>query len=172
MNIRKATHQDIKELAKLAESVWKASFGDGLNPKGLAEEIEKNRSEIYFNRVIGNHLVLLAAISDKIVGFIEIGSVTLPIANASSNDRELIKLYVDISFQGRGIGAQLIDAAFSDSELNNVSNVYLDVWEKNIVAIRLYQNYGFQVIGEHYPAFGNDPDLIMVRKLFEPENLS
>ena len=172
MVIRRATATDVKELSKLAATVWKASFGGDSDPIEIATQIEKHRSETYFHRVIDSHLILLAITSDKIVGFIEIGQVSLPVEDISSSDRELIKLYVDIPFQRNGIGSQLIDAAFSHPELGTVSNIYLDVWEKNAAALKLYQRYGFKIIGEHYPPFGSSPDLIMVRKLFDSRNAS
>lgn len=55
-------------------------------------------------------------------------------------DKEIVELYVEHFFQGRGIGAELIEFAKSEHDAN-----CLWVLEKNTSAIRFYQAHGFNV---------------------------
>ncbi len=55
-------------------------------------------------------------------------------------DREIVELYVEHFFQGQGIGAELIEFAKKEHDVN-----CLWVLEKNTSAIRFYQAHGFNV---------------------------
>ena len=55
---------------------------------------------------------------------------------------EVIKLYVDTFFQGRGIGAERLEFAIEKFGVN-----CLWVLEKNEKAIRFYEKHGFRMIG-------------------------
>jgi hypothetical protein len=61
-----------------------------------------------------------------------------------------------------------MEAALGHPGLRAARNVYLDVWEKYDKAHRLYERYGFTVIGAHGLATASgtahDQDLIMVRR--------
>ena len=58
---------------------------------------------------------------------------------------ELTRLYVDTQLQGRGIGKQLIHAALNDKAMKEAANIYLQVWEENHIAIKLYERFGFEL---------------------------
>ena len=55
-------------------------------------------------------------------------------------DKEVIELYVDHFFQGQGIGAELMEFAKKEYEVN-----CLWVLEKNTNAIRFYEAHGFHI---------------------------
>lgn len=55
-------------------------------------------------------------------------------------DKEVVELYVDHFFQGQGIGAELIDFAKKEYDVNR-----LWVLEKNANAIRFYKAHGFHI---------------------------
>ena len=104
------------------------------------------------------------------VGFIQIG-VAWPETDDddfSPEDAELRRVYVLSDFQGQGIGRRLIDAAFKEPRFAAARDIYLDVWEDNPRACKLYESYGFRVIGkrpfkvESGGATGSD--LIMIRR--------
>lgn len=58
-------------------------------------------------------------------------------------DREIQKLYVDPFFQGRGIGAALMEFAIGLKQANRVW-----VLEKNHSALRFYTRHGFHPTGK------------------------
>ena len=55
-------------------------------------------------------------------------------------DKEVVELYVEHFFQGQGIGAELIEFAKKEYDVN-----CLWVLEKNTDAIRFYETHGFRV---------------------------
>ena len=54
--------------------------------------------------------------------------------------KEVVELYVDHFFQGHGIGAELIEFAKKEHDVN-----FLWVLEKNANAIRFYEAHGFHI---------------------------
>lgn len=59
------------------------------------------------------------------------------------NGEEIEKLFVEMAFQGKGIGSALLDYAITHTEAKR-----LLVLEKNERAIRLYERFGF-LVTEH-----------------------
>jgi GNAT superfamily N-acetyltransferase len=75
--------------------------------------------------------------------------------------------YVLSDYQHCGIGSRLMSAALTHPAMDGVQRLYLDVWEKNSDAIRLYERFGFRVVGSRRfeVASGEETnlDLIMMR---------
>ena len=64
-------------------------------------------------------------------------------------DKEVIELYVDHFFQGQGIGAELMEFAKKEYDVN-----FLWVLEKNTNAIRFYEAHGFHITDNKMPEEG------------------
>jgi ribosomal protein S18 acetylase RimI-like enzyme len=159
MNIREATQNDIKQLADLASKTYSDAFGHVFTQEELAKRLQETRSEKYFYEAVKLDIILIAEEDDQIVGYVEFGHVDLAIKEIRKGDQEFSRLYILASYQRRGIGKGLMDAALEHPRLRNANNIYLGVWEENEVAQRLYKKYGFEATGMMV-----DSDIIMVRR--------
>ena len=67
-----------------------------------------------------------------------------------AGDFEILLVAVDKPFQGQGLGRRLLEGALMNCTPGGF--VYLEVSEKNLPAMALYQSVGFQEIGRrpHY----------------------
>lgn len=146
MSIREAKPNDIPAISKLAKETYIATFGQTMSQEELIEAL-KTRSEEYFTDVIRTDTILVAE-EEKIVGFMQIGRVTITSVQASDRDLELIKIYIDENQQGKGIGKALMEVMLKHPRLNGIENIYLDVYDENKKAIGLYEKYGFKIIGK------------------------
>lgn len=146
MSIREAKPNDIPAISKLAKETYIATFGQTMSQEELIEAL-KTRSEEYFTDVIRTDTILVAE-EEKIVGFMQIGRVTITSVQASGRDLELIKIYIDENQQGKGIGKALMEVMLKHPRLNGIENIYLDVYDENKKAIGLYKKYGFKIIGK------------------------
>ena len=168
MIIRQVDIDDIAALSELARETYADAFGHSFSSSDLAFHLKNNLSDTYFLQVVGQDTILVADVEDRLIGFVQFGTVKLPVAEQSPKDRELRRLYVHSDFQNKGIGTQLFDAALDHMRLNEAENIYLDVWEHNSDAINFYKRYGFEVIGAHDLVVASgvaaDRDLIMVRR--------
>ena len=129
--IRRATADDISRIAEILVFVkrmnYRSIFRDDAVSFGEIQVLpvaeEYSRPEILESiRVCESEGIVMGLI--RIVG------------------REVVELYVDHFFQGRGIGAELIEYAKKEFDVRN-----LWVLEKNAGAIRFYEAHGFRFTG-------------------------
>jgi ribosomal protein S18 acetylase RimI-like enzyme len=167
MWIRQAEKSDVKALSALAIATYSDAFGHTFSASDLALHLAQNFSEAYFARNLDEDIVLLAEEKGRLAGYVKFGAVSISVQSATSQDRELQRLYVQADFQRRGIGRSLMEAALTHPELAGAENIYLDVWDENTVAQKLYKSYGFEVIGKN-PFIVDSRvlgyDLVMVRR--------
>jgi diamine N-acetyltransferase len=172
MLIRKAEKRDLKALSALAMTTYSDAFGHTFSATDLAFHLAKNFSERYFAQNIDEDTVLLAKEKNSLVGYVKFGAVSIAVEAATSRDQELQRLYVHADFQRQGIGRLLMNAALAHPRLAGAENIYLDVWDQNIVAQKLYGSYGFEVIGKNPFIIDSRVlgyDLVMVRRFSRSE---
>jgi len=56
------------------------------------------------------------------------------------------ELMVDVNYRGMGLGRKLMVSFFDLLNKQQYADVFIRVWDQNLVAIHLYQGVGFQVI--------------------------
>ena len=122
------------------------------NPVQLMTELENQRSEFYF---ITDH--------DRKVGYIKINQSGAQSDLQDDDSIEVERIYVDAAYQGKGLGAMLVNHAKERAEEMNLKYIWLGVWEKNKDAIRFYERHGFEVISSHEFVMGDDvqTDILM-----------
>ncbi len=162
MITREATEKDIPNLAILAAKTYTDAFGHTFkNPEDLQAALEEGRSEKYFTDSLKDNTAIVAEDNDILIGYCEFGPIdsSYPTDDFQEGDQEIRRLYVLQNYQKMGIGKKLLDKAFGYDQIKKAQNVYLDVWEKNIGAQKLYKSYGFEFTGKVV-----DGDFIMRRK--------
>jgi len=148
--IRDLNYNEITELAELAKKTYAETFGDSMSSEDLAIEFEVNRFEKYFKSVFNVDTILVAIISSKIAGYIQLSDAKVNIKNGpkpTNKDKAVNALYVGADYQSKGVGRSLMDAAFTHNYLQHAKNIYIDVWDKNTKALNFYKKYGFKVVG-------------------------
>jgi ribosomal protein S18 acetylase RimI-like enzyme len=80
---------------------------------------------------------------------------------------EIVRIYADREWLGKGVGGQLMQACLREAEWRNCDVIWLGVWERNTRAIRFYQKWGFERVGTQFFRLGTDlqTDWVMVRKV-------
>jgi ribosomal-protein-alanine N-acetyltransferase len=69
------------------------------------------------------------------------------LARSVYENLEVLKVGVLPEFQGRGIGAQLMGAAYAEGIRRGCLNCLLEVRKSNGTAIRFYSGQGFRLVG-------------------------
>jgi len=81
------------------------------------------------------------------------------------NTIELQRLYVTKAFQGRKVGALLMQHAIDYSREKGFEWLWLGVWEHNINAQNFYAKWGFTRFSEHTFYMGEDAQTDWLLKL-------
>lgn len=151
MQIRKGTPKDIDELSALY---------DGLNDYLEAHQNFPGwRKGVYPTREdavqgIGEDALFVATVGNEIAGTFILRHRPEPgYAKADwgtqLEDREVLVLYtfaVHPRHLHRGVGRKLMEFILAHAAQEKMKAVRLDVYEKNIPAIRLYEQLGFQYV--------------------------
>lgn len=141
--VRSAVARDAEQLSALRVQI-----------DGETENMDREAGEAFidpvgFERIIqadseaGNHLFLVAAVQDRIVGFSRCeGSPLRRLAHKAEFGVCVLKDY-----WGCGIGKNLLTRSIDWADNNGILKMTLQVLETNAAAIGLYRKLGFEVEG-------------------------
>jgi ribosomal protein S18 acetylase RimI-like enzyme len=162
--IRAARPGDVPALSDLARRTWSDAFGDGVRPEDEEAELEEGRSQAYFAQALNERTILVAEADGVLLGYVQFGEVGIPEVDVRPGDQALQRLYVETSLQGRGLGRKLMDAALRHPRLAGAGRIFLQVWDRNERAVRLYESFGFHRLGTTSFTVGAEvmEDLVMV----------
>jgi len=164
--IRPVEPSDLPALAELAASSFADAFGDTFSPEHLATELQENRSESYFERALQHDTILVDTGGDRLLGYVQFGDPEWPDVKTEPGDQVIHRLYIATNHQGQGVGRQLLQAALGHPRVAAAGRVWLQVWEHNLRAIRLYESFGFKMHGTtKYLAGTKGDELIMVKTM-------
>jgi ribosomal protein S18 acetylase RimI-like enzyme len=163
MIIRPACPADLPALTQLARTTWAHAFGHTLSPADCAAHLDAHLSPAALAHLLAEDVFLAAEDTGRLTGFVQFGAYPAGGENAA----ELRRLYVHRDYQNRGIGSALLAAALAHPVLARAERIFLDVWEENTGAARLYARFGFAIAGarpfEVASGSAAGADLIMVR---------
>ena len=162
--IRPARLSDVVALSDLAKRTWSDAFGDGVSSDHLTAELDEARSETYFAGALREKTILVAEEDDALLGYVQFGDVGIPEVQVQPGDQGLQRLYVETALQGRGLGRRLVKAALQHPRLAEARRIFVQVWDKNDRAVRLYESFGFQKIGTTTFTIGSEvlEDVVML----------
>lgn len=137
---------DINDFMKIKD-VLESEFDDFWTPGVLEEEIKSELSH-YF----------IAVDKGKILGFA--GFKVMP------DDIEITNIVTRKLNRGHGIGKALLNTIMEEAKSYGKKNITLEVNKRNIIAINLYDSFGFTKIGERSNYYnGQDDAIIMIKSL-------
>lgn len=168
LTIRRATPRDAAPLARVAEKIFRDTFG----PDNRAEDIEA-----YVARAYGeepqrreledpNSTALLVEDRGALIAFAQ-----LRLTPGSPHGQvEIARFYVDHSQHGRGVAQALMGVVTETAHALGAAKLWLGVWERNARAIAFYVKCGFVDAGSQPFLLGSDlqTDRVMVRTLITP----
>jgi GNAT superfamily N-acetyltransferase len=152
MQIRKATPNDIYNLAVLKQQVWIATYAE----EGIRTELSKYvLSEFTIENIRKtiqdtSRVMLIAETGSHLVGCIEIALNEKSPVKLEVDYPEIAVLYVLERFKGKGAGKMLLEKAIQNIKNLGHNAVWLTVYYKNHKALEFYLRNGFKSIGSTY----------------------
>ena len=136
------SEMSLNDLKKIEKSLV-TEFDDFWNTGTLENEL-KNKNSYY----------IVAKINDEIVGFAGIKIVL--------DEADIMNIVTKKDLRNLGIGSALFEAIINYSKNNGINKLTLEVNEKNLSAIHLYEKFGFLKIAKRQKYYnGTDTALIM-----------
>lgn len=159
-----------KEDAALIASLSRQTFYETFSAKNAAADMEKFLSEQFTRSALmaevgapGNTF-LLAYVNGHPAGYARLREDE---NRADADSLEIARLYAVKNMIGKGVGKALMQACMNLAIAKQKRRIWLGVWEANEQAIRFYEAWGFEKVGEHDFILGNDVqrDWIMQRNI-------
>jgi ribosomal protein S18 acetylase RimI-like enzyme len=112
-------------------------------------------------------LIEIAWVDGAAAGFLHLLKGPADASVTGPKPIELLRLYVDARFHGKGVGAALMDRCLELARDQGFETLWLGVWERNFRAQAFYKKYGFSKVGSHGFQLGADlqTDWILTRTL-------
>ena len=104
-SIRKATKNDVKNLAILKQKVWDETYR-GIYSDDIIDNFDYEKSEESFQSLINNKDISFYVVesNEELVGYMDVG---IPIRKFDNYEQEIGLLYLRKDFQKIGIGKEL-----------------------------------------------------------------
>ena len=128
------TAEEIESKSFVHWQTWREAY-DEILPAEFQEQMTLDKCRFYSQKYPENTLIALDGA--KVVGFVSYGDFRDPARIAG----EIFALYVLKEYYGKGIGQQLMKAAFA--ALDGYQEIILWVLEDNKCAIAFYEKTGF-----------------------------
>jgi ribosomal protein S18 acetylase RimI-like enzyme len=160
---RDAGPQDAEQLVAVFHRGFCDTFAHLYDPSDLAGFLAEHSPWHWREQLEDPRFAMRVAQSgDDICGFIKLGPLKLPVADAV-DPIELRQLYVLKAWHGSGIAAELMHWSIAEARRRGARQMFLSVYTDNPRARRFYRRAGFEEIGPYRFMVGNhaDEDVIM-----------
>lgn len=139
--IRQATNDDLNHIAELHRQCFTRAW----SIDEITNLFEKNTT-----------IIIIAKTTSDVCGF--------NIMRQTQEEAEILSVAVKPKFRNQKIGERLMRTAITKLITDKVPSLFLEVEETNKNAIRLYQNLGFNKVGERegYYKKNNDNNAIIM----------
>jgi diamine N-acetyltransferase len=170
LSLRLATPADAVQLAALLARVFTATYGSAI-PSAMLQSYQER---VFSPDVVSAQIerpdtpALVAMRNGAIIGVSALAAGA-PEQHALPGAVELVRLYVDAAWRGRGVGGALLQRTFTLAQTQGYSTIWLCVWEGNQGAHAFYHAHGFRAFGHTLVWVDTIPfsDVLMQRGLYD-----
>ncbi|MFS0752126.1 N-acetyltransferase family protein [Oceanobacillus sp. 1P07AA] len=152
MKIRKALFEDARGIAIVHVDSWKETY-KGIVPGSYLKKLTyQQREQIWESNISEDKSIIVVAENEqgKIIGFADGGKRS---TNTYENTGDLTSLYLLETYQGRGIGKQLLREVLLHLEELGYRKVFVEVLEDNRTRY-FYEYYGATLTSSSSVTYG------------------
>ncbi len=164
--VRTATPADAEAIARLAARTFPLACPDHTPPDAIETHIREELSaERFRGHMASARFLVVDGDPGEVVGYVMLCTEPPPISKPWANPLEVRRIYVDAHAHGSGTAAALMQASLKIARDNGHDWVWLGTNEQNQRAIRFYEKFGFDIIGERtfVVAHSVESDHVMAR---------
>ena len=148
LSIREASFKDLFRIVKIERQNFSKPWGFS----GFSAELLKK-----------DNLFLVAEIDGNVVGYI--------VCWILFDEAYIANIAVDINYQGMGIGSRLMESLFDVLSSKEIKRCTLEVRVSNVRAQKLYNKFGFKVVGIRKKMYHDGEDGFVMEAII-PEKIN
>jgi ribosomal protein S18 acetylase RimI-like enzyme len=168
--VRRAGADDVDRLALVGGATFLETFAGVLDGDAVIAHCRREHSPEAYRRFFeaGGAAWLAETVEGGApIGFAMVGKPDVPGMDPDGGDAELKRIYLLSRFHGRGLGAELMEAAVQEAAARGARRLLLGVYARNARAIRFYERNGFERLSTRRFRVGDREydDLVLARRL-------
>ena len=158
ISIRLATTEDAELIADLSRK----TFYDTFAAQNTAENMDIFMNQTFTKEKLieevseDRHTFIIAEISGQVVGYAKLREGNNHEGLGDLPSIEISRIYSLKNVIGKGVGSALMTECIKIAHDIGKRIIWLGVWEKNELAIRFYERWGFEKFAEHEFVLGKD----------------
>jgi diamine N-acetyltransferase len=161
--------EDLEELRALSVCTFTDAFSAQNTPENMAVYIACSfeRDKLLAELMNPDSYFYFAKVNGKTTGYLKLNVASAQSDLTDQHGMEIERIYVSPEYQGKRIGASLMQFALIHAKRLSRDFIWLGVWEKNERAIHFYRKFGFEEFGRHPFMLGSElqTDLLFKRVL-------
>ena len=149
VEVKRATVQDADRLADLAARLFEWTYRGQDDPQDLATYIQEKFSPAAMAQTLAdpNAVIFIAEVQNGLCGYAHMQLESAAPEVSAAHPAELVRLYVDPSMFGQGLGAELLEVVLATAVTEGADVLWLIVFHRNSRAKAFYTKHGFQSVG-------------------------
>lgn len=167
--IKRCTENDVSTLQEISIQTFSETFEHDNEEQHLQAYLDKAYNIEKLREELSNVYSFFYFIKhqDTIAGYLKVNVKDAQTEAVGENALEVERIYIRKEFQKLGLGKELLNYAFAVAHEQQVSKVWLGVWEENKNALAFYNKNGFIKSGQHSFFMGEDEqiDWIMEKQI-------
>ncbi len=170
--LQRATVQDADRLADLAARLFEWTYRGQDDPQDLATYIQEKFTPAAMAQTLTdpNGVIFIAEAESGLCGYAHLQLESAAPEVVAAHPAELVRLYVDPSWFGQGLGAALLEAVLATAVREGADILWLIVYHRNSRAKAFYAKHGFQSVGrrEFHVGAATTLDDVLARAVSAP----
>jgi len=148
--------------AELIADISRETFYDTFASQNTREDMDLFMNEQFTKEKLmeevaqENHIFILAESEGQVAGYAKLREGRYPDGLDDLPSIEIARIYSTKNFIGKGVGSALMKECIKSAHEIGKRVIWLGVWEKNELAIRFYERWGFEKFAEHEFVLGKD----------------
>ena len=167
--VRRGTAADAVMLAELAARTFSDTSASDNRAEDMAAYLPAHFAPGIQRAELADaaNTYLIAERTGDSVGYALVRAGPAPASVGSEPAVEVVRIYVDRPWFGRGVAPVLMDACIVEARRRGARTLWLGVWERNPRAIAFYRKCGFRDVGSQTFQLGDDvqSDRVMARDI-------
>jgi ribosomal protein S18 acetylase RimI-like enzyme len=165
--LRRCGAGDLQALASLSRETFSHAFAALNNPLDFQQHLEEAFNLERLRVELGNPETRFYFLysGSQLAGYMKVNVGQAQTELREPEGMEVERLYVIAGFQGRGLGAWMLQQAGDLARKEGKRYLWLGVWEENLAAIRFYERHGFAIFDKHPYYVGTDRQMDWMMRL-------
>lgn len=167
--LKRATVLDVEKLQKIGRETFYETFHEQNDEQTMHHYLQQAFAAEKLLAEIKNpfSIIKLLYVDQHLAGYLKVNEGSAQTERYAEDALEIERIYLLNAFQKRGLGKILMTEAILLAHQQQLSRIWLGVWEKNLKAIAFYESQGFVKTTTHTFMMGNEAqlDYIMVKQL-------